>query len=346
MAKSPVRIAVIGAGMIGQRHVAHILADPDAQLHAIVDPTDAARDFAGRHGLPWHGDVEAMLAGNRPDGVLVATPNQLHVEHGLACLAAGLPTLIEKPLADTIEGAERLVAAAQKASAPLLTGHHRRHNPLIRRTKAMIAEGRLGRIVSVHGFFWLMKPDTYFDQPWRREIGAGPVLMNLSHDIDLMRHLVDEVEAVQAFQSNSVRGFAVDETTVVSLRFAGGALGTMNVSDTVVAPWSWEHTTGENPSYPRTDQPCYFIAGTHGSLSIPRLELWRNAEPRGWFEPFETTRSTALLADPLALQIAQFCKVIRGEEPPLVSGEEGLRTLKVIDAVRRAARTGQMVRVA
>lgn len=342
MAK-PVAIAVVGAGQIGRRHIGHVLASTEARLHAVVDPTEAARAHAAALGAHWFPDIEAMLTAGRPDGVLIATPNKLHVAHGLAAIAAGLPTLVEKPLADTVAGAEELVAAADKAGVPLLTGHHRRHNPLIAKAKAMIDKGRLGRIVSVHGFFWLMKPDDYFDEPWRRALGAGPVLMNLSHDIDLMRHLVGEIEAVQAFQSNMVRGNAVDETTAVTLRFANGALGTMNVSDTVVAPWSWEQTTGENPAYPHTDQTCYFLAGTHGSLSIPRLELWRNEGKRSWWEPFATERHVAALADPLALQIAQFARVIRGEEPPLVSGREGLTTLKVIDAVRRAASSGGTV---
>jgi predicted dehydrogenase len=120
----------------------------------------------------------------------------------------------------------------------------------------------------------------------------------------------------------------------------------MNVSDTVVAPWSWEHTTGENPVYPQSDQCCYFIAGTHGSLSIPRLELWRNAGKRSWWEPFEVSRDVVAQADPLRLQIEQFCQVIRGREAPLVSGREGLMTLKVIAAVQEAAASGQTVTLA
>ena len=287
-----------------------------------------------------------MMAAGRPDGVVIATPNQLHVANGLEAISAGIPALIEKPLADDIAAAQRLVEAGEKAGVAVLTGHHRRHNPMIQNARATIDAGRLGQIVSVHGFFWLMKPDDYFDVPWRRELGAGPVLTNLAHDIDLLRYLCGEVEEVQAFQSNAVRKHAVDETTVVILRFANGALGTMNVSDTIVAPWSWEHTTGENPVYPRTDQSCYHIGGTHGSLSVPRLELWTNESKRSWWEPFRVERLLAAEHDPLRLQIRQFCRVIRGEEKPLVSGREGLMTLKAIDAVRRSAQSGERIRIA
>lgn len=340
------RIAVMGAGLIGRRHAAHVAAEPLAALHAIVDPADAAREHAAALGVPWHRDFASMLADGRPDGVIIATPNQLHVEHGLAAIAAGLPALIEKPLADDIAAAEAMIAKAEAASVRILTGHHRRHNPLVRRAKAAIDAGRLGRIVTAHAFFWLMKPDSYFETPWRREAGGGPVLLNMSHDIDLMRHFCGEIEAVQAFQSRAVRGYAADETTAVSLRFVSGALGTINVSDTVVAPYSWEHTAGENPAYPRSDENCCLIGGTHGSLSIPRLELWRNEGERGWWEPFTTERLIAADEDPLRLQVRQFCKVIRGEEEPLVSGREGLMTLRAIDAVRRAAASGETVRLA
>jgi predicted dehydrogenase len=342
---NPVQIAVLGAGLIGKRHIEHIIAEPQAELYAIVDPSPAGKEVASAKGVRCYPNFAAMIATGRPDGVIVATPNQMHVSNGLEAIAAGIPALIEKPIADDIVAGIKLVDAAEKVGVPILTGHHRRHNPTILRAKAIIDGGRLGRIVAVHGFFWLMKPDEYFDIQWRREIGAGPVLLNLSHDIDLLRYLCGEVEAVQALQSNAVRNYPVDETTVVILKFANGALGTINVTDTVVAPWSWEQTTGENPAYPHTDQSCYQIGGTHGSLSLPRLELWTNDAKRSWWEPFRTERYVAADQDPLRLQIQQFCRVIRSEEKPLVSGREGLMTLKVIDAIKRAADTGELVKI-
>jgi predicted dehydrogenase len=337
MNANPVRLAVMGAGLIGRRHVEHVLAEPGATLHSIIDPSDEARAFAQNRGLRWHPDLRSALENDRPDGLIIATPNAMHVEHGLAAIAAGLPLLVEKPLATDILGAERLVSAAEKAGLPLAVGHHRRHNPLILKAKQLIEEGRLGRIVSVHGFFWLIKPDDYYEIAWRREAGAGPILINLIHDIDLLRFLCGEITDVRAMRSSIVRNFPVEETAVVMLRFASGALGTFNVSDTIVAPWSWEHASGENPAYPRTDESCYLIGGTEGSLTIPRLELWRNRDARGWHEPFATERHVAADRDPLGLQIAQFCRVIREGEAPMVPGREGLESLRVIEMIRRAA---------
>jgi predicted dehydrogenase len=339
------RIAVMGAGVIGQRHIEHILAEPRAELHSIVDPTDAAKALAERLNAVWFPDFVSMLAHSKPDGILIATPNQLHVEHGLAAVAAGIPALVEKPFSDSVQTGQKLIDAAELASVPLLTGHHRRHNPMVQQAKKIIESGNLGRLITAHSFFWLMKPDDYFDLEWRRKKGAGPVLMNMIHDVDLLRYFCGEVAEVQALQSNAVRGHEVDETTVVSLRFASGTLGTLSVSDTVVAPWSWEHTSGENPGYPRTDQLCYMLGGTRGSLSIPRLDVWTNEAKPSWWKPFKVERILAADLDPLRLQIQQFCKVIQGQEKPLVSGKEGLSTLKVIEAIQRAAKTGTMVRL-
>ena len=120
-------------------------------------------------------------------------------------------------------------------------------------------------------------------------------------------------------------------------RFANGALGTFSLSDTIVAPWSWELTAAENPAYPASGQSCYYIGGTHGSLELPSARLWSNPGPRSWWEPISATRYPVSHEDPLVCQIRQFIRVIQGGEPPLVPASEGLKTLQVIDAVQRSA---------
>ncbi|PDT81960.1 Gfo/Idh/MocA family oxidoreductase [Sinorhizobium sp. BJ1] len=338
-----VKLAVLGAGLIGKRHIQHVLAEPSAQLSAVVDPTPVGETIAKEASVKWFTSFADMIAADRPDGIIVATPNQAHVQNGLEAVEAGVPALIEKPIADDIISGEKLIAAAEAKGVPLLTGHHRRHNPVMQKAKEIIESGKLGRVLVVNAMFWLFKPDDYFDISWRRERGAGPVFLNLIHDVDNLRYLFGDVAAVQARESNAVRGNAVEETAVILIEFKNGVLGTATVSDSVVAPWSWEMTTGENPAYPRTEQSCYMIGGTHGSLAVPSLEVWRNPGKRSWWEPLDQKRIEVDDEDPLVLQIRQFCKVIRGDEPPLVSGREGLETLRVIDAVKRSAATGERI---
>ncbi|PST26226.1 gfo/Idh/MocA family oxidoreductase [Mesorhizobium plurifarium] len=338
-----VKLAVLGAGLIGRRHIQHVLAEPSAQLSAVVDPTPVGETIAKEAGVKWFTSFADMIAADRPDGIIVATPNQAHVQNGLEAVGAGIPALIEKPIADDVLSGEKLIAAAEAKGIPLLTGHHRRHNPVMQKAKEIVESGKLGRVLVVNAMFWLFKPDDYFDISWRRERGAGPVFLNLIHDVDNLRYLFGDVAAVQARESNAVRGNAVEETAVILIEFKNGVLGTATVSDSVVAPWSWEMTTGENPAYPRTEQSCYMIGGTHGALAVPSLEVWRNPGKRSWWEPFDQTRIEVDDEDPLVLQIRQFCKVILGDEPPLVSGREGLETLRVVDAVKRSAAMGERI---
>ncbi len=336
------RVAVIGAGLIGRQHIARIAGEPGVVLAAIVDPSEHARELAATGGARWFPDVPAMLGTERPDAVIVATPNKLHVDVGLQCVAAGLPLLVEKPLAEDVASGQRLVEAAEAAGVPLLVGHHRRHNGALQRAKDIVASGRLGRITAVNALAWFCKPDGYFDTEWRREPGGGPILINLVHVIDDLRYLCGEIDGVRAIGSNAMRLFPVEDSAVAMVVFRHGALGTISVSDTVVAPWSWELTTGENPAYPETDQSCYLVGGTKGSLSFPSLDVWRYHDAPDWTAPIERSRSVSPRSDTLSAQLRHFCDVARGDAVPLVDGHEALRTLEVTLEVARQARTSQI----
>ncbi|MHC3972855.1 Gfo/Idh/MocA family protein, partial [Pseudomonas aeruginosa] len=218
---------------------------------------------------------------------IVANPNNLHVATALDCLAAGVPLLLEKPVGVQLDEVSELVAVARRSGVPLLVGHHRRHNPLVVRARQLIAEGALGRLLSVTALWQLKKPDSYFEVAWRREPGAGMLLTNLIHDLDLLRHLCGEVREVQALAGNAIRGLPNEDNIALLLRFANGALGSLTGCDAAAAPWSWELAAGENPVYPRqAEQPCYLLAGTEGALSLPQLRRWRYAEARqGWHDP-------------------------------------------------------------
>ena len=344
------RIAVAGAGGIGRQHIERILRSTECRLAAIVDPAPGAAEIAAKAAVPLYATLAELFAKDRPDGVILATPNAMHVEHGLACVAAGVPALIEKPLADSIEAGERLCAAAERAKVTLLTGHHRQHSPIMAKAVEIVRSGRLGRLVAVVGTAMFCKPDHYFDDaPWRRQPGGGPILINLIHEIGNLRALCGEVTAVQAFASQAVRGFPVEDTAAIGLRFANGALGTFMLSDTAASARSWEQTSQEDKSYPTyPDEDCYVVAGTDGSLAIPTMRLKTYAKPadRSWWKPFQNETVGIERADPLDKQLANFCAVIRGEAAPVVTARDGLQNLRVVEAIAQAARSGSIVSLA
>ncbi|MER0236702.1 Gfo/Idh/MocA family oxidoreductase [Fulvimarina sp. MAC8] len=339
-------LAVVGAGLIGRRHCAAIAMADGVSLSALVDPAPEASGVASALGVPWFRSLPELIAAGAAEGVILATPNTLHAEGTEACVEAGLPVLVEKPIFTDLGVGLAILDRAEVRGVPVAVGHHRRHNPLIKRARQAIEEGDLGRIVAVQATAWFMKPETYFEVDWRREKGAGPVYLNLIHDIELLLHLCGPICDVRAVESNAVRGNDVEETAVVLLTFENGALGTISASDTVVAPWSWELTARENPAYPATAETCYWIGGTHGSLSLPNLSLWTNPGERSWWEPISETKLTFGFDDPLVLQAAQFGRVVRDEEAPLVPGRDGLAALTVIEAIKRAAASGETIRPA
>lgn len=345
-----IRIAVAGAGLIGRRHIELIQASAECDLAALVDPAPATAELAAAHGVALYPCLEQLFAEQRPDGVILATPNHLHVEGALACVEHGVAALIEKPVAHTLEEGKRLLAIAEQTGARLLVGHHRAHSAILAKAREVIAEGLLGKLVAVMGSALFYKPDDYFDAaPWRRQIGGGPVLINMIHEIGNLRSLCGEIVAVQAQASSTTRGFAVEDSVAISLRFASGALGTFMLSDTAACARSWEQTARENPDYPSyADEDCYVISGTQGTLSIPtmRLKFYEQRAERSWWKPFSTAVAPRQNADPLARQLAHFCQVIRGEQQPLVTVRDGLRNLQIVEAISSAARSGQIVHTA
>ena len=342
------RIAVAGAGLIGQRHIEEVEASAAADLAAIVDPMPAADEIASKYSVPRYSSLDELFDSDKPDGVILATPNQLHVDGGLECVAAGVPVIVEKPIGDTLENATKLVEAGESAGVAVLTGHHRNYSPIMAKTREIIESGVLGPVVAVVGTALFYKPDDYFavGGGWRRQPGGGPILLNLIHEVNNLLSLVGDIVRVQAVTSNATRGFPVEDTAAMVFTFANGALGTFLLSDTAASPRSWEQTSKENTSYDSfDDEDCYHIAGTKGSISVPTMRLKVYEGARSWWEPLTSSVIDVKRTDPLANQVEHFVSVIRGEATPVCSGRDGLKTLQVVEAVLEAARTGRPIDV-
>lgn len=324
---------MVGVGTIGRAHLDALAASATCSLCATADPSPSVRaDYRS---------LGELLAKERPDGVVLATPNRLHLPQALECLAAGAAVLVEKPVTATVAEGEQLL----KKNGRVLVGHHRAHSPIMAEANRVVESGELGRLVSVMGSALFYKPDAYFDEgAWRREPGGGPILINLIHEIHNLRMLCGEITAVQAFASNAVRGFAVEDTAAINLRFASGALGTFMLSDAAACGRSWEQTSQENPIYASyDDEDCYVISGTRGSLSVPTMRLDRFSGAGSWRTPFERTTVKLERADPIRLQMEHFGAVARGEVEPRVSVRDGVANVRVTEAIVEASRTGRTV---
>jgi predicted dehydrogenase len=341
----PVRLGLVGAGFMGRQHLGFIRDRADAVLVAIADPVVTP----GEIGYPVHATVTELLAAERLDAVIVANPNSLHVDTAIECLAAGVAVLLEKPVATDYAEARRLVAAVERYDGRLLVGHHRRHHPAVDVAWRAIRNGDLGDLVGVSGIWSARKDDAYFaDVPWHREPGAGVLLINLVHDLDLLRHLGGEVAEIQAMASSHTRGLVVEDTMSVNLRFENGAVGSFFASDAGVSPWGWDQSTEDAPAFPYLpDGVAYQFVGTAGALSVPNLARFGYAGGQApeWMSPLSRTYLRVEPRSSYVAQLAHFVDVVRGDAPPLVSAEDAARTLALVEAAAVAASSRETVDV-
>lgn len=342
-----ITIAVIGAGVIGRTHIDTLARMEGMRLSALVDPAAGSQTLAESLGVPCLPDVSALIDSGLAQAAIVATPNETHLPVSEALLDAGIPVLLEKPVAESVESALRLIRAADRATVPLLVGHHRRHNPIIRAAHKAIRDGVLGDLVMATVTTTLAKPAAYFDAPWRRTLGAGgPLLINLIHEIDLLRHFFGEIASVQAMSSHARRGFPVEDTAAVCLSFAGGGLATLCISDAAVGPWAWDLSAGENRArFPAHTVSAHLYAGSKAGLSLPDLTLWQAQGSPDWTRELQPQRLAHVPADPYQQQLAHFAALIRDGGAPRVSVRDATANMIVLDAIGRAAATGQATAV-
>ena len=341
------RLGVIGVGLIGARHLSLIAAAERCEVVAVADPAPSVAPMVAHYGARFYQNYSDLLSEESLDGVIIATPNALHAEVGIACAAAGLPMLVEKPLTDTLVAGRRLVEAAEAADVPLAVGHHRRFDPAIERARVMIDEGRIGQLVAVHSLWALRKHAAYFEVDWRtrRATGGGPGLINLIHDVDLMRHLCGDVDRVYAELGREARGYEVEDTIAATLRFRSGVLGSVVVSDATPSPWGWEQGSGENPNVPETSLNAMRLLGTRGALALPNLELYRHVEdsPSEWSATIVGEAIPHAPRAALAAQLDHFVSVLRGEVQPRVSGRDGFASLATTLAILSSGERGEAV---
>jgi predicted dehydrogenase len=338
----PLRVGVLGAGLVGRRHIETIRALPAvAELVGVADPVaDPAQFDLG--GAAWFTDAVQMLDRAGPDALIIATPNNLHAPQGLLACERGFHFLVEKPVTATLEEAERLVRAVAASGVKTLVGHHRRYLAVVREARRLVAEGALGDLVAASVVWATRKPDDYFNTAWRTRPGGGPLLINAIHEIDMLRHLCGEVHSVSGIAGNAVRGFAVEDTAAALFEFDTGCLGTLICTDAGFSPWTIEQGSLENPRFGYSGQSAYRLVGTRGSLELPVLRSWtpRADGEAAWDRPIISTDLSVPYRDPFEAQLEHFQRVIRLGEPPVVSVSDGASTLAATLAVAQSGRDG------
>ena len=318
-----IRVGFIGAGGIAHMHARDLCAQPQTFcLTAVADTrADTAAAFAARYGAQnVYADYRQLLARTDIDAVLVAVPHDLHEEVCTAALAAGKHVLVEKPIARTVEEADRIAAAAAAAGRVLLVGHNERYIPAYRKIRQIVESGVLGRIFAA-------KTDHFqnFDPPagsWWRDaeaVGGGCVIGSGIHRLDLLLWYLGDAQEVFAHEGYVPRRLSAEALCNASIRFADGAVGSFFCN------WG----TYAYPYYESMD-----IYGEEGTIRYdgqdPARFLMTLRQKGGDLFTVE--------AEPCPTQWQHFAACILDGEPPLVGIREARRALSLVSAIDASAR--------
>jgi predicted dehydrogenase len=328
------RVGVIGAGVMGERHARIYASLPDVELVAVSDVReDAARRLAAATGAAACADPQELLRRDDIAAVSVCTSDDAHRAPCEAAAAAGKHVLVEKPIAMTVADGEAIIAAAERAGVVLLVGHCLRFDPRYHAARAAVAAGELGAIQTIY----TRRSNTVAAQDRLRGRCSLPRFLGV-HDYDVMRWLTgSEVERVTAESKWGLlksRGHAVEDASCALLRFAGGALG--------IAELNWVLPRG----FPASGDHRLDVVGDRGALALATLEtgLRRADEQRTVL----VDTATAPLVEGHAggmfyFELRHFVDCVRGRATPTLTPRDALLALRIALAVERAAATGGVV---
>lgn len=337
--QKPVRIAVIGAGLIGERHAKLVARHEMTELAAIVDPAPQSNELAKELNCKKLNDISEIAMGEI-DGAIIATPNANHLKSGLFFANKNIPCLIEKPIADNLKNAELLAQTFDNLSVPLLIGHHRRYHPFVARTKEIIEQKELGVPVMASIIWAVRKPDDYFEKgAWRTKSDGGPLLINFIHEADLLLHIFGDVVEIQAMTSNHQRGQAVEDTAGVLLRFESGMMASVILSDAALTPWSFEGASSENPNIAGTGISSWRIGCAQGALEFPGMKIWTDKENQvgDWSRALKSQDEELQSVEPLHEQLTHFTNLIRQTETKAkCDGWNGIEAMRLIELINQS----------
>ena len=337
------RFAILGAGIVARYHAQAIAQTEGARLVA-VSRSDAARaaESAAEFGVPCETSLEALLARPDVDAVCVCTPSGQHAAQAVAAARAGKHVLVEKPMALTLADADAMIAAAHAAGVRLGVAFQRRTEPVYQAVHQAMASGALGTpVMGAASVPYFRSQEYYQSGAWRgtwAEDGGGALMNQGIHLADLLLWFMGDVAEVSARSATLAHSIEVEDGVAASLRFRSGALGALYA------------TTSAAPGFPHRIE----VYGTQGGVQVEgeAAVRWHTGtpppeglQPGGVAAAGSGASPTGLPLTGHVRLLRDFVAAVREGRDPLVTGEEGRRSLALVLAVYESARTGRPVEV-
>ncbi len=317
-----IKVAVIGVGAMGRNH-ARVYADmPEVNLVGIADPEmEIAQEVTRRHGGKAYSDYRRLLEEQKPDAVTVAVPTVDHLKVALDVIGFGIDLLIEKPVAFSVEEGQKIIYAADESGVKLMVGHIERFNPAVLALKSHLADGELGRVFQI---------DARRQGPFPARVKDVGVVIDLAvHDLDVMRFVTGaEVERVFAETERLIHSSREDLLSGL-IRFDHGIVGTLTINWLTPIKIRELYVIGERGMF-QVDylrQDLYFFENAEAPI-----EDWPFRNLRGVSEG-KMIRYVVAKREPLRVEQEAFMAAVRGKAPIPVTGQDGLRALKLAQAV-------------
>ena len=335
------KAVVVGAGVISEWHIGPY-REKGVEVVAIVEPVQRARDAAmARFGIPHGFDTVEQALDLQPDIASLCTPNYLHMPHAVALLEAGVHVIVEKPMACTVAECDRMIAAAGKSGKMLFVAHSQRFVPAHQLMIQTARSGALGRpVMAITTFIGNEYGRMNAPENWKGDYehsGGGVLIDNGSHIINLLLGILGPVKYVEASGERILIEYEhkAEDTAVVNLKFACGALATL--SCTFVAQAS-AYPKGYGGAGIRTE-----IIGENGALYAG------NGDPAFVFvdnsgaNRIEYANAADIPASLPANPILHFIDCLRDGTEPFVTMHDGRDTIAVVEAAYKSAREGRRV---
>jgi predicted dehydrogenase/threonine dehydrogenase-like Zn-dependent dehydrogenase len=339
----PLRIGLLGCGDIAVQNADAISAAPSTRLVACFDPVDElALEIASTYGAARCASSEALLERPDVDAVLLAVPHHLHLPLGEQAASAGKHVIVEKPLAQDLEAARALVDAAGRAGVHLSVCFPQRYEPAVVEARRLLDAGAIGRVTGMTLRFLVDKPPSYWSggfsgraqTDWRRaraKSGGGVLIMNLSHSVDLFRHLtgLDADEVVAHTQADDPTS-EIEDCVAITARYVNGAIGSILGATSVRGAETTElRLWGSDGQLAVEPVPLVY---TLRALDGVRAGRWQALA-----RPKNGSNGRTLYFERLAAAIGS-------SEEPEVTGRDGLAVQAFIEAAYRSAAEGERMR--
>jgi predicted dehydrogenase len=336
----PLRFAALGCGDIGFTNARAMAAADGAELTLAYDVVPAlAAAAAEKFGGDVAASLEEALDPGRVDAVFISTPHDLHVPLAIQAAEAGLHVVVEKPLAADLDGAEEIVAAAGAAGVELSACFSFRYGAAVRLARELAEAGAIGALRGATVLFHADKPQSYWlggfsgraASDWRMSrarAGGGVLIMNLTHYVDLLRHVAGaEAESITG-SARTDDGAEVEDAVALSVGFRGGAVGTFSGSaSTRGTPEGRFEIWGDSGTLRLAPEPAIYTERAVDGVSVGQ---WCRLAP-GTHE------------DERRAFVERFAEAIREGRSPDVTAADALAVQRFVDAAYRAIDSGQQV---